>query len=103
MTFSLIFQVDIFMDVAFDAVHVDIRFLSAKLLALNNDVLTDKALAEKIVKHICYQCEASLQFILSLCQQKMFRDRILSNKVPIPNFLLLFDSSFFHKFGAFFL
>ncbi|XP_078440130.1 sequence-specific DNA binding transcription factor ATNDX [Wolffia australiana] len=70
-------KVDVFMDAAFDAVQVDIRFLRTKLLALNDQV---SSYEEKVVKHICLQCEASLQFILFLCQQKMFRDRLLSNK-----------------------
>ncbi|MQL76899.1 hypothetical protein Taro_009289 [Colocasia esculenta] len=76
-------KVDVFMDVTFDAVHVDIRFLSVKLSTLSIDVLTNKSsllVAERTAKYICQQCEASLQFVLSLCQQKIFRDRILANK-----------------------
>ena len=88
------FQVDVFMDAAFDAVHVDIKFLSGKLSTLNNNVKTHE---EKITKHICLQCEASLQFILSLCQQKIFRDRILSNKV-LTHVVSLPGSSFSGKY-----
>uniref|UniRef100_A0A1D1YIM6 Serine/threonine-protein kinase TEL1 n=1 Tax=Anthurium amnicola TaxID=1678845 RepID=A0A1D1YIM6_9ARAE len=85
-------KVDIFLDVTFDAIHVDIRYLSTKLSALNSDVLTNKSsisTAERTANHICQQCEASLQFILSLCQQKVFRDRILANKELCRNGAIL--------------
>jgi hypothetical protein len=35
----------------------------------------------RLAHFICQQCEASLQFLLLLCQQKLFGDRILKNKV----------------------
>lgn len=66
-------QVDIFMDAAFGAVHVIVMFLQIKL----SDQLTD----EQVVNYICQQCEASLQFLQSLCQQKSFREHLLRNKV----------------------
>ncbi|XP_044503187.1 nodulin homeobox isoform X2 [Mangifera indica] len=65
-------KVDIFMDAAFGAVHVIVMFLQIKL----SDQLTD----EQVVNYICQQCEASLQFLQSLCQQKSFREHLLRNK-----------------------
>ncbi|XP_039113974.1 nodulin homeobox isoform X2 [Dioscorea cayenensis subsp. rotundata] len=76
-------KVDIFMDVAFDAVHVDIMLLHIMFSMLNNDILCNKSslhASEGIIHYFCQQCEASLQFLLSLCQQKLFRDRLLKNK-----------------------
>ncbi|KAJ0975652.1 hypothetical protein J5N97_017617 [Dioscorea zingiberensis] len=76
-------KVDIFMDVAFDAVHVDIMLLHIMFSTLNNDILCNKSnlhASEGIIHYFCQQCEASLQFLLSLCQQKLFRDRLLKNK-----------------------
>ncbi|OVA11424.1 hypothetical protein BVC80_9003g45 [Macleaya cordata] len=81
-------KVDVFMDVAFDAVRVDIKFLQVKLSALNNDLLCTKyslPAAEKIAHSLCQQCEASLQFLHSLCQQKLFRERVLKNKELCKN------------------
>ncbi|KAL6907871.1 hypothetical protein ACP4OV_002041 [Aristida adscensionis] len=72
-------KVDIFMDVAFDSLHEDVRLLSIKLSSIGRVHPTD--LVECRLAHfICQQCEASLQFLLLLCQQKLFRDRILKNK-----------------------
>ncbi|WOK95695.1 nodulin homeobox isoform X3 [Canna indica] len=76
-------KVDIFMDVVFDAVHEDIRILGIKLQLLNDELLCNMEnlpAAERTALYICHQCEASLQFLLSLCQQKLFRDRLLMNK-----------------------
>ncbi|KAJ6827290.1 nodulin homeobox isoform X1 [Iris pallida] len=81
-------KVDIFIDVAFDAVHADIRLLQSKLSALSNDILSKSSslpAAERTASYLCQQCEASLQFLLSLCQQKMFRDRLLKNKELCKN------------------
>ncbi|KAK4357315.1 hypothetical protein RND71_022925 [Anisodus tanguticus] len=36
--------------------------------------------AEETLNHLCQQCEASLQFLQSLCQQKSFRERLVKNK-----------------------
>ncbi|CAL9114770.1 unnamed protein product [Musa textilis] len=76
-------KVDIFMDAAFAAVHEDIRILGIKLQLFNSELLSNKSnlpAAEQTAHYICQQCEASLQFLLSLCQQKLFRDRLLRNK-----------------------
>ncbi|XP_020099853.1 nodulin homeobox isoform X6 [Ananas comosus] len=76
-------QVDIFMDVTFNSLHEDIRILRTKLSTLTDEVLLDKSslpAALRTAHYICQQCEASLQFLLSLCQQKSFRDRVLRNK-----------------------
>lgn len=74
-------KVDIFLDVAFGAVHADIRFLQIKLAAQHTDYCSKLSPAvEQSVNYICQQCEASLQFLQSLCQQKLFRERLLRNK-----------------------
>lgn len=81
------------MDVAFDAIRVAIRFFQMKLSALNKEVLCKKYSpqgAERIALNLCQQCEASLQFLQSLCQQKMFRERLLRNKVASFTDHLLF-------------
>ncbi|XP_019711197.1 nodulin homeobox isoform X2 [Elaeis guineensis] len=81
-------KVDIFMDVVFDAMQEDIRILHSKLSELNNEVLCEKSslrAAERTAHYICQQCEASLQFLLSLCQQKVIRDRVLKHKELCKN------------------
>lgn len=86
------------MDVTFDAIRVDIRFFQMKLSALNNEVLCKKYSpqgAERTALNLCQQCEASLQFLQSLCQQKMFRERLLRNKVAC--FMDHFSFIFFKK------
>lgn len=70
-------KVDIFMEAAFRAVHLSIRSLQIKLSAQCVDFPSP---AEQVVNSLCQQCEASLQFLQSLCQQKMFRERLLKNK-----------------------
>ena len=80
------------MDVASDAVHADIRLLYVKLSALDNDILCKSSsltAAERTGLFLCQQCEVSLQFLLSLCQQKLFRDRLLKNKVHTFGMLFL--------------
>jgi hypothetical protein len=73
------------MDAAFGAVHVAIRFLDIKLSAQNPvSCMKSSLTAEQIVNYLCQQCEASLQFLQSLCQQKMFLERLLRNKVSKP-------------------
>ncbi|XP_065861249.1 nodulin homeobox isoform X3 [Euphorbia lathyris] len=75
-------KVDIFMDAAFGAVHLAIRFLQIKLSAQQADIhMRSSPAAEQIANYLCQQCEASLQFLQSLCQQKLFRERLLRNKV----------------------
>ncbi|KAK8950514.1 hypothetical protein KSP40_PGU009758 [Platanthera guangdongensis] len=81
-------QVDIFMDVAFDSVQATSRLIHIKLSLLNHDVLCNSlslSTAEKTASFIFQQCEASLHYLLSLCQQKMFRDRLLKNQELCKN------------------
>lgn len=73
-------KVDIFMDVAFDSLHEDTRLLSVRLSTLGTKAFPVGPFDPQLTYFICQQCEASLQFLLSLCQQKLFRDRILKNK-----------------------
>ncbi|KAG8656856.1 nodulin homeobox isoform X2 [Manihot esculenta] len=74
-------KVDIFMDAAFRAVNVAIRFLQVKLSAQHADFnMGSSPTAEQVVNYLCQQCEASLQFLQTLCQQKLFRERLLRNK-----------------------
>uniref|UniRef100_J3M4M8 Homeobox domain-containing protein n=2 Tax=Oryza brachyantha TaxID=4533 RepID=J3M4M8_ORYBR len=73
-------KVDIFMDVAFDSLHDDVRSLSYRLSTLSTDTFSVGPFDSRLTHFICQQCEASLQFLLLLCQQKLFRDRILKNK-----------------------
>ncbi|KNA22502.1 hypothetical protein SOVF_033670 [Spinacia oleracea] len=73
-------KVDIFLDAAFGAVRMNINFLQIKLSAEENEFTNSSLTAEKAV-HFCFQqCEASLQFLHSLCQNKSFRERLLKNK-----------------------
>lgn len=70
------------MDVAFRAVCVMTRSLRTKLSPHSNDFCANvNLMAEQMVTYVCQQCEASLQFLHSLCQQKTFRERVLRNKV----------------------
>uniref|UniRef100_A0A0D3G435 Uncharacterized protein n=1 Tax=Oryza barthii TaxID=65489 RepID=A0A0D3G435_9ORYZ len=73
-------KVDIFMDVAFDSLHDDVRSLSHRLSTLSTNTFPVGPFDSRLTHFICQQCEASLQFLLLLCQQKLFRDRILKNK-----------------------
>ncbi|KAF7019820.1 hypothetical protein CFC21_032954 [Triticum aestivum] len=73
-------KVDIFMDAAFDSLHEDMRLLSVRLSTLGTKAFPVGPFDSQLTYFICQQCEASLQFLLSLCQQKLFRDRILKNK-----------------------
>ncbi|XP_051192258.1 nodulin homeobox isoform X1 [Lolium perenne] len=73
-------KVDIFMDVAFDSLHEDTRILSVRLSALSTKDIPVGPFDSQLTYFTCQQCEASLQILLSLCQQKLFRDRILKNK-----------------------
>jgi hypothetical protein len=69
------------MDVAFDSLHEDVRQLSFRLSSMGLDTFSVGPLECRLIHFICQQCEASLQFLLFLSQQKLFRDRILKNKV----------------------
>ncbi|XP_021715012.1 nodulin homeobox-like [Chenopodium quinoa] len=74
-------KVDIFIDAAFGAVRMNISFLQIKLSADENEFHSNSSLgAEKAINFCCQQCEASLQFLQSLCQNKSFRERLLRNK-----------------------
>ncbi|XP_027345575.1 nodulin homeobox-like isoform X2 [Abrus precatorius] len=74
-------KVDIFMDAAFGAVRMVVRCLEITLVACYKDFSMESNLAaEQVVYYLCQQCEASLQFIQSLCQQKLFKERLLKNK-----------------------
>ncbi|AQK48716.1 Putative homeodomain-like transcription factor superfamily protein [Zea mays] len=73
-------KVDIFVDVAFDSLHEDVRLLNIRLSSMDFGIFPVGSLESRLAHFICQQCEASLQFLLLLCQQKLFRDRILRNK-----------------------
>ncbi|CAJ1956082.1 unnamed protein product [Sphenostylis stenocarpa] len=74
-------KVDIFMDAAFGSVRMVVSFLENTLVAYHEDISVESNLTkEQIVYYLCQQCEASLQFLQSLCQQKLFKERLLKNK-----------------------
>ncbi|KAL8143114.1 LOW QUALITY PROTEIN: hypothetical protein V2J09_016146 [Rumex salicifolius] len=74
-------KVDIFMDTSFRSVYRTICSLQNSLSSWQNDFFTNSSnVVEPSVTHHCLQCEASLQFLQSLCQQRPFRDRLLKNK-----------------------
>ncbi|KAK9006103.1 hypothetical protein V6N11_035151 [Hibiscus sabdariffa] len=74
-------KVDMFMDVACRAIHLVVRFLQKKLFAQHTDICAKLSpTTESTVNYLCQQCEASLQFLQLLCQQKPFRERLLKNK-----------------------
>lgn len=78
------------MDAAFGALCAAIKFLDIKLSAQYSHFSTNSSLSgEQEVNYLCQQCEASLQFLHSLCQQKSFRERLLRNKVFKQDTLLL--------------
>uniref|UniRef100_A0A1J3E6R1 Homeobox domain-containing protein n=1 Tax=Noccaea caerulescens TaxID=107243 RepID=A0A1J3E6R1_NOCCA len=72
---------DEFINSAFGAVHNVVRTLRAKLLHQRTDL--PKKLGASTLEAAsvhCQQAEAALQFIHSLCQHKLFRDRVAKNK-----------------------
>ncbi|KAJ1383582.1 NDX1 homeobox protein [Sesbania bispinosa] len=74
-------KVDLFMDAAFGSVRMVVRCLDITLVACYKDRSVESDLtAERVVYYLCQQCEASLQFLQSLCQQKLFKERLLKNK-----------------------
>ncbi|CAN4091513.1 unnamed protein product [Withania somnifera] len=74
-------KVDVLMDAAFVAVTADIKILQRDLSADHADSQQEYGLkADETLNHLCQQCEASLQFLQSLCQQKSFRERLVKNK-----------------------
>lgn len=80
------------MDAAFAALRVDIKFLQFKLSGQCYDFQRESSSnAEGTLNNLCQLCEASLQFLQSLCQQKSFRERLVKNKVrsrPLSLYLL---------------
>ncbi|KAL0419958.1 UNVERIFIED_CONTAM: Nodulin homeobox [Sesamum radiatum] len=73
-------KVDIFMG-TFSAVCIDVQFLQTKLSEEHADSSANiSPTAEETLNHLCQQCDSSLQFLQSLCQQKMFRECIVKNK-----------------------
>jgi hypothetical protein len=76
------------MDAAFGSVRVAVRCLETALVAYNEDISMESNLtAERVVFYLCQQCEASLQLLRSLCQQKLFKEQLLRNKVSKLNLL----------------
>ncbi|XP_017230380.1 nodulin homeobox isoform X1 [Daucus carota subsp. sativus] len=67
-----------FVDAAFAVVRVDIEVLRVEMQSNSADSLSPTA--EESIKHLCVQCEASLKFLHSLCQQNNFRDCLLKHK-----------------------
>ncbi|CAI9288644.1 unnamed protein product [Lactuca saligna] len=68
-------KVDVFTGVAFPSVRVVINFLQAKLSAQHTDTYN----ADEVYSFSLH-CEASLQFLHSLCQQKLFHECVFKNK-----------------------
>ncbi|KAL3644832.1 hypothetical protein CASFOL_010012 [Castilleja foliolosa] len=77
---SAYYKVDIFMDGAFSAVCIDVNFLQTKLSIEHADPSAGAPTAEETLNHLCQQCDSSLHFLQSLCQQKSFRERLVKNK-----------------------
>ncbi|KAE9620512.1 hypothetical protein Lal_00019275 [Lupinus albus] len=74
-------RVDMFMEGAFGSVRMVVRCLEITLVACYIDFSMEPNLtAEQVTYYLCQQCEASLQFLQSLCQQKLFKERLLKNK-----------------------
>ncbi|XP_022156266.1 nodulin homeobox isoform X3 [Momordica charantia] len=67
------------MEAAFASVSQTVKLLGQRLSAQNSDSSCTAPIAE-LTNYLCLQCEASLQFLLMLCQQKVFRERLLRNK-----------------------
>ncbi|KAJ7568366.1 hypothetical protein O6H91_01G029400 [Diphasiastrum complanatum] len=81
-------KVDVFMDVAFDAVRRDIGLLQSKVRTLHNKLSKNKttfSAAERVAQTIVQQCEASLQVLQSLCEPQDFRDQLLKHKELCKN------------------
>nr|WDA42952.1 nodulin homeobox [Fagopyrum tataricum] len=74
-------KVDIFMDTSFRSVYRNVSLLRISFLSQQNECSANSSLVvEPSVIHVCLQCEASLQFLQSLCKQKPFRECVLRNK-----------------------
>lgn len=86
-------QIDVFMEAAFTAVCKDIKFLQTKLSAQSAESSGNiTPTNEETLNHLCQQCESSLKFLHSLCQQKLLRERIVKNKVFSQNTCFSFFS-----------
>ncbi|CAN4093145.1 unnamed protein product [Withania somnifera] len=71
-------KVDVIMDAAFAA---DIKILQRNLSAGYTHSQQEYGFkADETLNHLCQQCEASLQFLQSLCQQKSFREHLANIK-----------------------
>ncbi|CAA0828151.1 Unknown protein [Striga hermonthica] len=81
------YKVDIFMDSTFSAVCIDVKYLQTKLSIEQTESTAGVTppTAEETLNHLCQQCDSSLQFLQSLCQQKSFRERIVKNKEVCGN------------------
>ncbi|KAL0826482.1 hypothetical protein Bca101_050159 [Brassica carinata] len=74
-------KVDLFIETAFGAVHNVVRSLEAKLLYRGSDHPKKLGASPlKSAKFHCQQAEAALQFLHSLCQEKLFSERVAKNK-----------------------
>ncbi|XP_078170468.1 sequence-specific DNA binding transcription factor ATNDX isoform X2 [Carex rostrata] len=81
-------KVERFVESAFGSLHENTRLFRQKLTELSSEIVADQSKlpdAMKVSHFLSQQCEASLQFLLSLCQQKLFRDRVLKNKELCKN------------------
>lgn len=88
------------MDSAFAAVTADIKILQRNLSADHAYSRQAYGLkAEETLNHLCQQCEASLQFLQSLCQQKLFRERLVKNKVFPKNYIDIIPENDCWKLG----
>ena len=83
-----------FIETAFGAVHNVVRSLEAKLLYRGSD--HPKKCPLKSAKFHCQQAEAALQFLHSLCQEKLFSERVAKNKVFCDASLLNHDMQQFY-------
>lgn len=81
------------MDAAFAAIRIDIELLEIMLSARPIDLGENScSTAEEPLKHLCQQCEASLQFLQTMCQEKLFKCHLLKHKVLVKSlFFCLLD------------
>nr|VDD24228.1 unnamed protein product [Brassica oleracea] len=71
----------VLLQTAFGAVHNVVRSLEAKLLYRGSDHPKKLGASPlKSAKFHCQQAEAALQFLHSLCQEKLFSERVAKNK-----------------------
>lgn len=73
-----------FIETAFGAVHNVMRSLTAKLLYQQSDQPRKLGVNPLGGANFhCQQAEAALQFLHSLCQEKMFSEHVAKNKVSL--------------------